>query len=72
MYRKISIFLSIMFILVSLSACTNKTQNIETVQELNSAETNNSIEEQKEKSIIIDKEEVINKLCSDEFEGRFV
>ena len=72
MYRKISIFLSIMIILVSLSACTNKTQNIETVQELNSAETNNSIEEQKEKSIIIDTEEVINKLCSDEFEGRFV
>ena len=72
MYRKISIFLSIMIILVSLSACTNKTQNIETVQELNSAETNNSIEEQKEKGIIIDKEEVINKLCSDEFEGRFV
>ena len=72
MYRKISIFLSIMIILVSLSACTNKTQNIETVQELNSAETNNSIEEQKEKGIIIDKEEVINKLCSDEFEGRLV
>ena len=72
MYRKISIFLSIMIILVSLSACTNKTENIETVQDLNSAETNNSIEEQKEKGIIIDKEEVINKLCSDEFEGRFV
>ena len=51
MYRKISIFLSIMIILVSLSACTNKTENIETVQDLNSAETNNSIEEQKEKSI---------------------
>ena len=31
MYRKISIFLSIMIILVSLSACTNKTENIETV-----------------------------------------
>ena len=72
MYRKISIFLSIMIILVSLSACTNKTENIETVQDLNSAETNNSIEEQKEKGIIIDKEEVINKLCSDEFEGRLV
>lgn len=72
MYRKISIFLSIMIILVSLSACTNKTQNIETVQDLNSAETNNSIEEHNEKSIIIDKEEVINKLCSDEFQGRWI
>lgn len=72
MYRKISIFLSIMIILVSLSACTNKTQNIETVQDLNSDETNNSIEENNEKSIIIDKEEVINKLCSDEYEGRWV
>ena len=72
MYRKISIFLSIMIILVSLSACTNKTQNIETVQDLNSAETNNSIEESNEKTAMIDKEEVINKLCSDEFEGRLV
>lgn len=72
MYRKISIFLSIIVIALSLSACTNKTQNIETVQDLNSAETNNSIEENNEKSIIIDKEEVINKLCSDEFEGRWV
>ena len=72
MYRKISIFLSIIVILVSLSGCTNKTENIETIQGLNSDETDNSIKEQNEKSIIIDKEEVVNKLCSDEFEGRFV
>lgn len=72
MYRKISIFLSIMFILVSLSACTNKTQNIETVQDLNSTEINNTTKEKKETSIIINKEEVINKLCSDEFQGRWI
>ena len=72
MYRKISIFLFIIVILVSLSGCTNKIQNIETVQDLNSAETNNSIEESNEKTAMIDKEEVINKLCSDEFEGRLV
>ena len=72
MYRKISIFLFIIVILVSLSGCTNKIQNIETVQDLNSAETNNSIEESYEKTAMIDKEEVINKLCSDEFEGRLV
>ena len=72
MYRKISIFLFIIVILVSLSGCTNKIQNIETVQDLNSAETNNSIEESNEKTAMIDKEEVINKLFSDEFEGRLV
>lgn len=72
MYRKISIFLFIIVILVSLSGCTNKIQNIETVQDLNSAETNNSIEESNEKTAMIDKEEVINKLCSDKFEGRLV
>lgn len=72
MYRKISIFLFIIVILVSLSGCTNKIQNIETVQDLNSAETNNSIEESNEKTAMIDKEEVINKLCSDEFQGRLV
>ena len=60
MYRKISIFLFIIVILVSLSGCTNKIQNIETVQDLNSAETNNSIEESNEKTAMIDKEEVIN------------
>lgn len=72
MHRRISICLSIIVILVSLSGCTNKAENIETIQNLNSDEIDNSIEEQNEKSVIIDKEEVVNKLCSDEFEGRFV
>lgn len=72
MYRKISIFLSIIVFLVSLSGCINKAQNIETVQDLNSTEIDKSSEEHNEKSVIIDKEEVINKLCSDEFQGRLV
>ena len=73
MYRKISIFLATIIILVgALVGCTNKTQNIETIQDLNSTETNSITEEKKETSIIINKEEVINKLCSDEFQGRWI
>lgn len=72
MYRKISIFLFIIVFLISVSGCINKAQNIETVQDLNSTEIDNSNEEHNEKSVITDKEEVINKLCSDEFQGRLV
>lgn len=72
MYRKISIFLFIIVFLISVSGCINKAQNIEIVQDLNSTEIDNSNEEHNEKSVITDKEEVINKLCSDEFQGRLV
>ena len=73
MHRKVSIFLVAIIILIGvLFGCTNKTQNVETIQDLNSTETNNTTKEKKETSIIINKEEVINKLCSDEFQGRWI
>lgn len=70
--KNISIFLSIILILVSLSGCTGNVQTNETVKELNSLEDENSINEDREESKIINKEDVINKLCSDDFKGRLV
>ena len=71
-YKKILLILSISIILLSLISCNKNDLSINTTQKTKSIESNTLKEKENEETILINKQEVINKLCSDEFEGRLV
>lgn len=71
-YKKILLILSISIISLSLVGCNKKDLSVDTIKNLNSIESNILKEENNEDTVLINKQEVINKLCSDEFEGRWI
>lgn len=71
-YKKILLILSISIISLSLVGCNKKELSVDTIKNLNSIESNILKEENNEDTVLINKQEVINKLCSDEFEGRWI
>lgn len=71
-YKKILLILSISIILLSLISCNKNDLSINTTQKTKSIESNTLKEKENEETVLINKQEVINKLCSDEFEGRLV
>lgn len=71
-YKKILLILSISIISLSLVGCNKKELSVDTIKNLNSIESNILKEENSEDTVLINKQEVINKLCSDEFEGRWI
>ena len=73
-YKKILLVLSVSIISLSLISCNKKNLSIDATENSTSIESNNLKEENEEveETVSINKEEVINKLCSDEFEGRWI
>ena len=71
-YKKILLILSISIISLLLVGCNKKELSVDTIKNLNSIESNILKEENNEDTVLINKQEVINKLCSDEFEGRWI
>lgn len=71
-YKKILLVLSISIISLSLISCSKNDLSIDATENSKSIESNNLKEEENEETVSIDKQEVINKLCSDEFEGRWI
>ena len=73
-YKKILLVLSVSIISLSLISCNKKNLSIDATENSTSIETNNLKEENEEveETVSINKEEVINKLCSDKFEGRWI
>ena len=71
-YKKILLVLSISIISLSLISCSKNDLSIDATENSKSIESNDLKEEENEETVSIDKQEVINKLCSDEFEGRWI
>ena len=71
-YKKILLVLSISIISLSLISCSKNDLSIDAKENSKSIESNDLKEEENEETVSIDKQEVINKLCSDEFEGRWI
>ena len=71
-YKRILIILSISIISLSLVGCNKNDLSVDDTQKLNSIESNGLKEKDDKEAVSISKQEVINKLCSDEFEGRLV
>lgn len=71
-YKKILLILSISIISLSLVGCNKKELSVDTIKNLNSIESNILKEENNEDTVLINKQEVINKLCSDKLEGRWI
>ena len=65
-YKKILLVLSVSIISLSLISCNKKNLSIDATENLTSIESNNLKEENEEveETVSINKEEVINKLCS--------
>ena len=68
-YKRILIILSISIISLSLVGCNKNDLSIDNTQKLNSIESNGLKEQDDKEAVSISKQEVINNLCSDEFEG---
>ena len=71
-YKKILLVLSISIISLSLISCSKNDLSIDATENSKSIESNDLKEEENEETVSIDKQEVINKLCSYEFEGRWI
>lgn len=71
-YKKLILILSISIIISSVVGCNKKESSIDIAQNSNSIESNSLKENHTEANNLINKQEVINKLCSDEFAGRLV
>lgn len=71
-YKRILIILSISIISLSLVGCNKNDLSVDDTQKLNSIESNALKEKDDKEAVSISKQEVINKLCSDGFEGRLV